>query len=246
MKNVLLFLCISISYAAFAGDLLVEDQIRLCEKDQYIISKLNLKPIFGFGVDTKSYRTYYVETDNRDFQKNKVSLRLRVKDKKVEMTVKRRLSNPGEIVETSDMECEYDLHGGVKEYSCKINSDIELSDFKQIIDNQKPWFDFLTSNEAKLIDALKNNFVKAKVFGYLSDDRYQRVDSNLGKITVDLVHPSKNSNVSYHEVSIRYNLSEMNQMNKLFNQYVTSKKLVICKDQLDWSVDKFSVMDKQN
>jgi hypothetical protein len=246
MKNTILYLCLALSIPAFASDLIVEDQIRLCEKDQSIISKLNLKPILGLGVDSKNYKVYYVETDNRDFQKSKVSLRLRVKEKKVEITVKKRLNRPGDIVETSDMECEYDLHGGSKEYSCKINSDIELSDFEQIINNQKPWSDFLTSNEVKLIEGLKPNFNKAKVFGYLFDNRYQRDNNDLGKITVDLVHPSKNTSNSFHEISIRYKLSEMNQMNKLFNQYVADKKLILCKDQLDWPVDKFSVMDKQN
>jgi uncharacterized protein YjbK len=246
MKNAIFFFVFISSYAIFAKDLIVEDQIRLCESDSSIISKLKLKPIFGFGIDQKNYKVYYIETDNRDFQKNKVSLRFRVKEKKVEITVKRRLNAPGEIVESSDMECEYDLHGGVKEYSCKINSDIELSDFKQIINNQKPWSDYLTSSEAQLIESLKNNFNQAKIFGYLVDDRYQRVDSDLGKITLDLVHPSKNQSVSYHEISIRYDLSDMIQINKLFNQYISSKKLIKCKDQLDWSVDKFSVMDKEN
>ncbi len=173
---------------AASTDLLnIEHQIRLCDDKQTILDKIKNDP-WSSSFNSNSYKVYYIDTANRDFEKNQWSIRARIKKNKTEITVKKKFPNiPSKQNIPPEMICEFDLHGSVKEYSCKINSDIANSDFENIIKKQTNLLDVLDSSQVKFLKDNNLNLKDILVYGTLINVRLQWNHPQFGTITLDLV-----------------------------------------------------------
>jgi hypothetical protein len=188
---------------------------------------------------------YYVETPNLDYQKNDLSIRIRAKTKKIEVTVKKRYQNitvngHGNVI------CELDKHGGQKEYSCKINFDTTADKFNEVLKNKRSWTDLLSKEQEEFLKDNNGWIDHSFVYGILNNQRFQWNDPNFGLITLDLVHDINNEKNMFHEISIRYSQSKEIIDDPKFEKYIQNNKLIKCSNQIDWSVNKFDIFTIQN
>jgi len=241
---IILFLNIINSLTTFAASIdpiNTEHQIRLCDSKQSILEKLKLDNLSS-GFKASFYKVYYLETLNRDLEKNQWSIRVRAKKNKAEITIKKKFLNiPSNVSYSPDMICEYDLHGAVKEYSCKINADISNSEFESVIKKQKNWLDVLDSSQVKFLKDFNANFENVLVFGTLNNERLQWEHPSFGTITLDLVELENSTLNTFHEISIRYPAVNGGVTSLEFEKYFNSKGIKACLNQASWPVDKFNL-----
>lgn len=244
MKIIIIFtIFISLNtFAASSGAINIEHQVRLCEDEQSIIKKLNLNQ-----EESKKFQTYYIETKNKDYETQGWSIRVRVKSNKTEITVKKKARETDHLENKyPNIICEYDLHGATKEYSCKLNADLQTADFYKVLKNNKSWIDILDSAQFNLLK--DNNLLlrNALIFGELENTRIQWDDHKLGLITLDLVHLSQNANTTFHEISIRYPVNAGKEIGIQFENLLQSAKIKTCSDQVDWPINKFDILEILN
>lgn len=221
--------------ASLFSSIVTEHQIRLCDDNQNILSKLKLNE-----VQSKKFNVYYLETSAREMSALGVSARVRVKQNSVEITVKKRLGNS----QTGDKGaiCENDLHGSVKEFSCKINSSVNKKEFEKVMAGKKNWLEILSSEQLNFLKKYNGALKDAVVYGTLKDERYQWNDKQFGEITVDLVGRSGKEEIKYNEISIRYDDSNSQTGNK-FESFFKNTGVKACADQIDWPVNKFDTLE---
>lgn len=219
-----------------------EHQIRLCDDNKSIIEKLHLS-----ADQKKDFRTYYFETSSLDLGSNGLSVRARLKANHAEITVKKKFGNMNSLKLTSSDQiiCENDLHGGVKEYSCKISSNIDKEDFQKVLKGKKNWLKILTEEQLSFLKKYHGDFKEINVYGTLSDNRYQWTDKIFGVVTLDLVEQVNREQVKYNEISIRYNDSD-NLMGPRFEEYFKKTNINACLNQRDWDIDKFATLEILN
>jgi uncharacterized protein YjbK len=252
MKKTIFFLFILTFNISYASDVLgnkpnIEHQIRLCDDDLSIIQKLNLKLQNNTNNQEKNFQTYYIETQNRSYEALKWSIRIRVKANKTEITVKKK-SLPSEKLENkyANIICEYDLHGDLKEYSCKLNSEINNDEFKKILSGKKNWIDSLDSTQSQFLKDYQALFAEAKVYGSLINKRFQWNEDPFGLITIDLNHLNKDKTISFNEASIRYSPDQAQELGPLFENFIKLAQIKTCDDQRDWPVNKFDLFEILN
>lgn len=216
----------------------IEHQIRLCDDQKNIFKKLNLQDLSG-----KKRIVLYAETANRFYQQNNWTIRLKIKSEKVEIDVKRRMGKNEATPESSQVECEYDRHGSSVEKTCKLSHEISFLKLSQIISGGKNWSAVLSTEQKKWLTEKAAFREDVLFYGSLKNIRHGFKHPEFGDVTVDLVHLAGNDSVTYHEISIRYPKSEEGKKADLFEDYVKSEKLITCPDQIDWSINKFDVMN---
>lgn len=243
MKYLIMLLFSFNLFAQGDSDLLIEHQMRLCDDDQSVLKKFELTDL----TKNKLQKIFYLETHNHDFQTNFWSIRFRVRENEVEITTKLRsdkfIHSPPPY---KNVECEYDLHGTAKEYACKINSLISNKDFKRLLNGETNWTELMSGDQLNWLKREKALYQNAFIWGTLENNRYKFDHPKFGTITIDLVHPTNQDDVSYHEISIRYKESKSSNVKELFTQYVKESKVLLCPNQLDWQTDKFQIMTIQN
>lgn len=218
-----------------------EHQIRLCDDNKTVLEKLHLN-----AIQEKKSSVYYLETTAHDLAQLGVSVRVRVKNNSTEITVKKRfggskvqLKSAGEII------CENDLHGGVKELSCKINATVDKSEFEKVRVGKKNWLQIVSSAQLEFLKKYNADILNIVIFGTLTDHRYQWNDKIFGEITVDLVEQKNKEEIKYNEISIRYDESDL-QMGKRFEDYFKSTGIKACDNQQDWPINKFDTLEILN
>ncbi len=252
MKTTFLILFILSFNIIHASDILrrkpnIEHQIRLCDDDLSIIQKLNLKLQNNTNNQEKNFQTYYIETQKRSYETLRWSIRIRVKANKTEITVKKK-SLPNEKLESiySNIICEYDLHGDLKEYSCKLNSEINNDEFKKILSGKKNWIECLDSTQTQFLKDYQALFTEAKVYGSLMNKRFQWNEEPFGLITIDLSHLSQDKTITFNEASIRYSSNQAQELGPLFENFIKLTQIKTCNDQRDWPQNKFDLFEILN
>lgn len=237
-RNFLIFLTVILLSCNFAwADLLaIEHQIRLCEDQDSILSKLQLKESSG-----KVRDIVYLETSDQMYRQKGWTLRLKIKSNKIEVDVKKRYAADEAIV-LKNLECELDQH--VKQTkTCKINHETSLLKFSSVLAGTSKWHELLSTEQ---VDWLKENLVfteNTKIFGTLINKRFEFDTFDLGTVTLDTVHLKNSESVTFHEISIRYPQTESLKKSKMFEGFIKTKGLVPCVNQEDWDIDKFDVMN---
>lgn len=242
MKCIVILICL-ISFNLVANETKnIEHQLRLCDSSNHILNSLNLN-----NTGPREFNLYFIETPNKDYETNKWSIRIRFKSNKTEITVKKKSFELEQLDKIySGMICEYDQHGSVSEYGCKLNADISNNDFDRVIKNKANWTEILSKQQYKLLNDHQMILPNSKVVGFLKNYRYQWDDHFFGTITLDLIHLPNNEDVSFNEISIRYLQNSNVLMGKKFDQLIQSVHINLCTNQVDWEVDKFDLLNVLN
>lgn len=224
--------------ASTDNSLVIEDQYRLCDSDENIIEKLNLKTN-----SEKNQNIYHLETADKIFKKNGWSIRFRERDDNVELTVKHHsesyLNNHPDL---KDIECEYDLHEDVKEYSCKLNSKISIKDFNRLKRSEIHWTDLLTSDEFNWLNQ-NQLLIDANLWGFQTNRRFKINYKNLKDITIDLIHLQKRPDLSFHEISVRFTENNQIKRHEEFINFLKNTGVFLCTNQNEWEVDKYQYLE---
>jgi hypothetical protein len=240
MKISLLFLFALVSLPqswAFEKNAIIEHQVRICDSEGQILEKLNLK-----SNSVKKRDIFYIETADQFYRTNGWVIRLKVKSSMAIIDIKKRFRRADIVPAIKNLECEYDKHGPSVEKSCKLSSEIPVSDVKNIINQNKSWINILSSAQKKwlkLEDVIRTD---AYFNGILKDKRYEIEHPVLGTITLDTVYLDSNPNITYHEISLRYNEQDEHKMAVLLDNFIQRKNVILCPNQLDWAINKFDVM----
>jgi uncharacterized protein YjbK len=214
-----------------------EHQIRLCDDNEKILRNLNLKK-----KQEKKSLVYYLDTEDKKLSERGLSVRIRVKQNKAEMTLKKRLgdtNSPGPMSRSTV--CEYDLHGSSRELSCKIDSTIEISEFENILRRKKNWTEVISAEQLDFLKKYGEQDAQVFVYGTLTDHRYKWEDKSLGEITLDLVEQNEKEEIKYNEISIRYDQNDF-QVGRKFEEFFRRTGIKACENQLDWPVTKFDTL----
>lgn len=249
MKLVFIFIFLFLSLNLFAKEpaLNIEHQIRLCDEGQLIFKKLFPSQDNSSETKDKKYKIYYIETKDHIYESLGWSIRARVKSKNTEITIKKKSSERIELDGLfHDMICEYDLHGSKKTYSCKLSGEVPNEEFQNVIMNNKKWTDLLSSDQYNFLQDSNLILKDAVVYGMLDSKRVQWKNDLFGLVTLDLVYPYNNNDISFHELSIRYPAKSGNEVAIQFENFVKTTGIKTCKNQIDWLVNKFEVLDILN
>lgn len=214
-----------------------EHQIRLCDDNAKILRNLNLNK-----KQEKNSLVYYLDTEEKKLSERGISVRIRVKQNKAEITVKKRLgdtNSPGPV--SPSTVCEYDLHGSSRELSCKIDSTIDKSEFNNIIERKKNWLEVISVEQLDFLKKYGEPEARVAVYGTLTDHRYHWEDESFGEITLDLVEQNEKEEIKYNEISIRYDQNDL-QTGKNFEEFFRRTGIKACENQLDWPVTKFDTL----
>ena len=224
----------------------VEHQIRLCDSEQEIINKFQLNSLIPVDVQTSEFQVYYIDTINRDYESLNWSLRVRVKNKKTEITVKQKsVKELNPAIKYPHMICEYDLHGSVKEYSCKISASVPTEDFFQVLKKNKNWLNLLDSTQRKFLSDNNSLLKNAVIYGSLIARRLRWDDADFGQVTLDLIHQYGHEKNIFHEISIRYPSDTSNNVGFQFVNAVKSTGTELCPEQTNYP-SKFEVLEILN
>lgn len=248
MKIIFLIFCLISSnvFAAIDNSTNIEHQIRLCDSEQEIINKFLLNSLVPIDLQTSEFQLYYIDTIKRDYDSLKWSLRVRVKNKKTEITVKKKSIREIDLApKYPNMICEYDLHGSVKEYSCKISTEVLTEDFLQVLKNNKNWLNILDFTQRKFLSDNNALFKNAVIYGSLIDRRFRWEDTKFGLVTLDLIHQYGHEQNTYHEISIRYPFFSSKDVGVQFMNSVQSTGTGICSEQTNYP-SKFDVLEVLN
>ena len=214
----------------------IEHQIRICDSEANILNAIK-----KYQPTKKNMEVYYLETSDFQLSKNYFSIRLRLKESKIEVTVKKRMNSNVDITDVKNNSvCEYDLHGGIRELSCKIDYDTTIQNFND--------FKLGKIRFQKLLNQSQLDFIKdielpeeINLLGTLKSSRYA-----FNNLTLDIVSVIGHEDITYHEISKRYPKDEENSSGVAFENYVKSLNLHLCKNQLDWNVSKFQILEIKN
>lgn len=221
--------------ALMISSLPVEHQVRLCEGQNSIMSKLQLKLSAA-----KERDIAYLETTDQMYRQNGWTLRLKIKSSKIEVDVKKRYATV-EAIGLKNLECELDQH--VKQTkTCKINHETTLIKYKSVLAGTSKWHELLSLAQIDWLKENSNFFENTKTFGTLINKRFEFDNNDLGAVTLDTVHLKNNESITFHEISIRYQQSEAIKKSQMFESFIKAKGLVKCANQEDWDIDKFEVM----
>lgn len=245
MKSYILLITLFL-YAlnSFASGATVEHQIRLCESESSLFQKM--QAIKDIAITHKQFEVFYLDNPSRQFQQNKWSIRFRDKGNKFEVTVKKRLGSNETPQDLENLECEYDLHGTSREYTCKIDEDFDSDKFQKILSHKIEWNEVLSKSQISLLNKFGGTYPGALIFGSLLNNRYQWNDATFGKVTLDLIHLKTNEKYMFHEISLRYNEADALKVGPLFEKYIQSIGFSKCSNQIDWPVNKFDIFDVLN
>lgn len=218
-----------------------EHQIRLCDDNATILEKLQLGANSG-----KKSSVYYLETESRSLGALAVSVRLRMKQDKAEITVKKRFGNSSiKLKSEGQTICENDLHGGVSELSCKINATVDKEEGQKILSGKKNWLEVVSKEQLEFLKKYQATLKDVSVYGTLVNKRYQWTDKVLGEVTLDLVEQVGKEEVKYNEISVRYDENDQ-QTGKRFETFFRNTGIKACDNQLDWPLNKFDTLQILN
>lgn len=234
-------------FASKTEELMIEHQIRLCDDAESITKKLDIEKSSSNDSKNKKYETYYVETKERNYQNLEWSIRIRLKQDKTEITLKKKsIANLRLDSKYPNMKCEYDLHANVKDFSCKLTSEISADDFQQVLKNNKNWLDLLDANQYSFLKDNNALFKDAVVYGTMINRRLQWENDSLGAVTLDIIHQDKKASNTFHEISIRYPITAPADIGVNFENYIKSVKIKTCTSQVERPVNKFDLLEILN
>ncbi|MFA6236049.1 MAG: hypothetical protein WC635_01875 [Bacteriovorax sp.] len=221
-------------------DSIVEHQVRLCDEHKSILNKLHIT------TSEKKREVIYVETRDRFYQQNGWTIRIKIKTNTAEIDLKKRLKSNASTTGIEEIECELDKHGSVLQKTCSIHHEISPQKLKKIIDDDDSWTSILSKSQEKWLTKESALREDALFHGTLNASRYELSSPDFSEISLDIVHLSSNPFYTYHEISTRYLLKDLSRKSALFLNYVKSKKLIACPNQIDWEINKFDVMSILN
>lgn len=216
-----------------------EHQIRLCDENKTILENLHLS-----GAQFKTTSIYYAETPERSLAAQGLSVRIKLKQNKAEVTVKKRLGPDENLQPEGQLICENDLHGGQKNRTCKIDSSVDKTEFEKLLNKKKDLSAILSKEQMNLLSRYGADIQTAVLYGTLSSQRYQWMDKRFGEVTLDLVEQKGKEDIRYHEISIRYNDSE--SKGNQFEAFLSGTGIKTCADQIKWPVNKFDTLEILN
>lgn len=216
---------------------MTEHQIRLCDDNQNIVEKLALS-----GAQFKKTAIYYAESPERSLATLGLSIRIKLKQNKAEVTVKKRIAKDETLKPDIQAICENDLHGGQKNRTCKIDSSVDRAEFEQWLEKKKHLSALLSKEQVNLLSRYGTVPEKAVVYGTLLSQRYQWTDKRFGEMTLDLVAQSGKEEIRFHELSIRYADSDL-LIGSQFETFLSNTGIKACADQIKWPVNKFDTLE---
>lgn len=219
---------------------ITEHQIRLCDDNKVILEKLHLS-----SAQNKKTDVFYAESPDRTLSASGLSIRIKQKQNKAEVTVKKRLYQAENLPLGGQIICENDLHGGQKNRTCKIDSSIEKSEFQQVLSGKKPVQEILSRDQREFLARFEADISKTVLYGTLAGQRYQWIDKRFGEVTLDLVEQKGKEEIRYHEISIRYDDSDKT-IGSQFDSFLSGTEIKTCPDQIKWPVNKFDTLEIVN
>lgn len=222
-----------------AAETLVEHQIRLCDSDEVILKALQTNK-----KELKPRKIYYLETFNRELKAKNYTLRLKVKNSKVEVDLKKRIFDTKIPDIFNNGNCEIDKHADVSEKTCKASNGVPEAILQDVISGNSDWTKLLSKEQLNWLSTDQLNHLDPKIYGTLEANRGEFNHKELGTITLDLVQVEKHEDVKYHEISIRYPISEMIQKASIFEAYINELEVKTCSNQIEWEINKFDVLDE--
>lgn len=230
-----------VSNFVHSPDSIVEHQVRLCDEHKSILNKLELTK-----TSEKKREVIYVETRDRFYQQNNWTIRIKIKANKVEVDLQKRMNSDDSVSGIEKLECELDRHGPVLQKTCHLPHEISPQNLKKIINSNDSWTLILSKAQEKWLKKESALREDALFHGTLKASRYELSTPDFSEITLDIVHLSSNPFYTYHEISTRYLIKDESTKSTLFENFVKSKKLITCPDQIDWEINKLDVMSILN
>ena len=216
---------------------IVEHQIRICDDEKNILEAFKFSPSQG-----KKREIIYLETPDSFYKRNGWVIKIKKKPSEITVDIKKRMPNNENVPDLINLECELDKHGPSLEKTCKLTHIISGKLFNEVINKTKPWFEILSPAQFEWLNSrstIKNN---ALFYGTLKNTRFEFNHPDLETLSIDAVHLDSDKKITFHEISIRYLESELEIKGPLFESFLKNKNILICPDQLDWSINKFDVM----
>jgi uncharacterized protein YjbK len=232
-----IFLTLGVASLFAASEVLIEHQIRLCDSDEVILKALQINK-----KDLKLRKIYYIENIARDLKTKNYTLRLKGKNSKVEVDLKKRILDKQIPDIFNNGNCEIDKHANVLEQTCKSSNEVSETLLKSVIKGEKEWSDILSKEQLNWLSTDQLYHLDPKIYGTLVANRGEANHKELGVITLDLVEVENHQDVKYHEISIRYPLSELSKKSSLFEAFVKDLSVKVCDNQIDWEINKFDIL----
>lgn len=233
-----IFLTLGVAKLFAASEVLIEHQIRLCDSDEVILKALQINK-----KDLKFRKIYYIENIARDLKAKNYTLRLKVKNSKVEVDLKKRILDKQIPDIFNNGNCEIDKHANVLEKTCKASNGVSEAILQDVISGNSDWTKLLSKEQLNWLSTDQLNHLDPKIYGTLDANRGEANHKELGTITLDLVHVESHEEVKYHEISIRYPLSELSTKASSFEAFVKNRSVKACDNQIDWEINKFDVLN---
>lgn len=246
IKLVLIFTLFSAAFPVVLKSHEIEHQIRLCDDEFQIVKKLKIDHPATMQPTEKNYSVYLLDTINKNYTSSDWTLRLKSGPKNVELTVKKKIPS-GEKLDSlyKNMVCEYDLHGDIKNFSCKIDSFVSKEQLQEVMDGGD-WQNLLDGEQFRFLKEHGEVFHDVKLWGILRHRRLQWKDASFEKVTLDFIKSPVVANNAFFEISIRYRPKDEDTLGKQFEEYLKQSEIKLCSNQAEWLVKKIDTLKTLN
>jgi|GEM_PF-4519759 len=249
MKSIFVpFVCVLSFQAAAESDRLADLQYYLCDKPHAVRDALDLKKS-----DAEERQVYLFETSKLDLFQLGWQIRLRVKDKKSNISIKRFDLTEAQFVreqKETDGKCEMDVHGKgqIHVLSCSKDSKLSNDDAKKLISGEMKLADALSEAQRRAlfdegIDLSKLNS-KVKALGPIESRAwdFESVDIDDGLALEQQTLPD---GTRYIEFSVKTKSSKLSKEISAAERLFQAKGLSLCPDQTGQREGKLQALLKQ-
>lgn len=218
-----------------------EVQVNICESFEQTQEKLNLT---SWLIEPEK-ETYFFETKNLKFYRQGWVFKASMTPQKstVKITLKNNsplsesISNSKSISnitsyqianEQLDVKCEYDLHGNDKKLACKLDSQISIDQFNELIE-QKKYSDLLSADQRNWLKSKSVSIPKdLEMTDVIRDQNYENTLQGK-KIVMGSSFDSRHN--EYLEISVRTNKEYEKEVQSQLTHYLISNNVELCQDQ---------------
>lgn len=201
-----------------------EVQVNICESSSTLAQKLNL----ANWDQELTEESALIDNDDLQLYNKSWVLKARIDrtEDSVEVIVKHNQADPA--LEADTKKCEYDLHGTLKKWACKMSNLLSLEDFNQL-QNKRDFAGMLNAEQKAWLQSENQTLPSNLEITTSFTDQSYRVKA--GDQKIDLGISTSAGRTEFIEVSTRAKSDEALDAQAKLLSYLKSKNVTLCTDQ---------------
>jgi hypothetical protein len=228
----LVLLCANLKAAANAGETArnggAEVQINLCSEPRQIIAALHLE-----RKGSKSQEVWYVDTFGLDLFRQGVMFRLRIKDRKSELTLK--VANQdcarvnADLLPADQAKCEYDVRGAQSVGAVSVTRILDDGQVRGLIEGRLALADLLSQAQIRYLKEVVTLWPLVPGLKSLGPARVETYHKKGQSFVVELWQLP--SGRHYEEISQKSSLKDAPRVNAALEGILSRNQVQLCPDQ---------------